>query len=155
MNATWPGADVSGATVTIGGQAAGNVVVSDASTITVTTPASATSGARSVTVTTPGGGSVTLPNAFTYTAAVTGTATVTFRTTGQTCQCTRPIGGVLSNLLVDGVTLGTMGCAEPSRSFSVTPGVHTVQACDRVECWAPKTQTIAAGGEFIYTATCQ
>jgi len=92
---------------------------------------------------------VTLPNAFTYTAS----ATVTFKTTAETCQCT--IGGVLSSLQVDGVTLGSMGCAEPSRSFSVTPGVRTVRACDVAECWPAATQTIGPGEEYSYIATCQ
>ncbi|MFL6213183.1 MAG: IPT/TIG domain-containing protein [Blastocatellia bacterium] len=58
---------VSGATVSFGGTAATNVVISNATTITAATPAHA-AGAVDVTVTNPDGQSGTLTGGFTYTA---------------------------------------------------------------------------------------
>ena len=58
----------SGATVTLGGTAATNVVVVNSTTITATTPA-AHAGARNVTVTNHGGQTGSLTNGFTYNAS--------------------------------------------------------------------------------------
>src|SRR5205823_5908322 len=60
---------LSGATVTVGGVAATNVIVVGATSITATTPAHA-AGAVNIVVTTPGG-SGTLTNGFTYLATPT------------------------------------------------------------------------------------
>src|SRR5262249_51640354 len=65
-SATIPGPDFPvGATVTIGGQAANNVAVTSAGTITAKTPAHAT-GMVDVVVTNPGGQSSTLSASFNY-----------------------------------------------------------------------------------------
>jgi hypothetical protein len=61
---------VSGATVTFGSAAATNVVVSNSTSITTTTPAGS-AGAVGVTVTNPGGQSGSLTNGFTYVTGVT------------------------------------------------------------------------------------
>src|SRR4029077_2020883 len=61
---------VSGATVTFGGTAATNVVVTNGTTITATTPAHA-AGAVTVTVTNPDTQSGNLANGFTYVATPT------------------------------------------------------------------------------------
>jgi hypothetical protein len=60
---------VSGATVTFGSAAATNVVVSNSTSITATTPAGS-AGAVAVTVTNPGGQSASLTNGFAYVAGV-------------------------------------------------------------------------------------
>jgi hypothetical protein len=60
---------VSGATVTFGGAAATNVVVSNSTSITALTPAG-TAGTAFVTVTNPSGQSATLANGFTYVTGV-------------------------------------------------------------------------------------
>jgi copper(I)-binding protein len=59
-----------GATVTLGGNAATNVVVVSGASITATTPAG-TAGAVTVTVTNPGAQSGSLANGFTYAASIT------------------------------------------------------------------------------------
>jgi len=67
---------VSGASVTIGGSAATNVVVANATSLTATTPAHAT-GAVSVTVTNPDAQSGTRASAFTYVLTAPTVTTVT------------------------------------------------------------------------------
>src|SRR6185437_800060 len=77
---------VGGAAVSIGGSAATNVVVANATTITATTPAHA-AGAFNVIVTNPDTQSATLTNGFAYLGpapTVTGIAPTSGVTTGGT-----------------------------------------------------------------------
>lgn len=67
---------VSGATVRIGGTLAIGTAFVNTTTLTATTPAG-TVGSQSVQIVNPGGGSVTLPSAFTYTTATSPAPTLT------------------------------------------------------------------------------
>jgi hypothetical protein len=75
----------SGATVTIGGAPATNVVVTNATTITATTPAGS-AGPVAITVTTPGPQSGTLQNGFTYVASTAITYVQSASATPQSAQ---------------------------------------------------------------------
>jgi beta-glucanase (GH16 family) len=76
---------VSGATVSIGGSAAGNVTFVNTNTLTAVTPANS-AGAKNVVVTNPDTSSATLTNGFTYAAAPTfaGLSSVTAMIEGAT-----------------------------------------------------------------------
>src|SRR5882724_13255668 len=74
---------VTGATVTLGGTAATNVVVVSASQMTATTPAHA-AGAVNVVVTNPDTQNGTLTNGFTYTSPTAPTVTSVSTSSGAT-----------------------------------------------------------------------
>ena len=80
----------SGATVTIGGTPATNVVVVNSTTITATTPAG-NAGAATITVTNPGGQTGSLANGFTYNAAVAISFNQVASATPQSTTATVPL----------------------------------------------------------------
>jgi hypothetical protein len=80
----------------------------------------------------------------------TGTAFVDFQTDSLTCNCTV---GTTIRLIVDNSQVGTMGCRD-SRRVSVSPGSHTVEACDTSGCWPRQTTQLSANQAFAYTLTC-
>ena len=80
----------SGATVTIGGTPATNVVVVNSTTITATTPAG-NAGAATITVTNPGGQIGSLANGFTYNAAVAISFNQVASATPQSTTATVPL----------------------------------------------------------------
>ncbi len=132
---------VSGATVSFGGLAASSVTVVNATTITATTPAQSTSGAKAILVSNPDTQSGGLSGAYTYTplAAPTvssispisgpaaGGTTVTLVGTGFVSGVSVTIGGVAaSNVAVTSST--TLTAVTPQRSAGV--GTVTVAHTD-------------------------
>ena len=85
-----------GATVTFGGTAATNVVVTSPTQITCTTPAASATGAVAVTVNNPGGNSGALTNAYTYTAAGASLTVTSFTPTNPTGPAAGGTGGAFS-----------------------------------------------------------
>lgn len=143
-----------GAGVTFDGAAAASVSVTDSRTVVATTPPRASGGGVTVALSNPDGQSASLTNAFTYLApplpVIPGV--VRFATTSITCRCTY---GSTITLSIDGNTVGTMSCAQGSRTFDVRAGSHTVNGCDSTECWGAARPTISAGGEYVYEMTCR
>jgi Concanavalin A-like lectin/glucanases superfamily/Chitobiase/beta-hexosaminidase C-terminal domain/IPT/TIG domain/Fibronectin type III domain len=116
----------SGATVTFGSASATNVVVSNSTTITATTPAG-TAGAATVTVTNPTGQSGSLTNGFTYVTGVTisgvspsngppaGGTAVTITGTSFASGATVTFGGVAATSVVV-VSATEITCLTPAGS---------------------------------------
>jgi hypothetical protein len=142
-----------GATVTIGGVAATNVVVVNATTITATTPARPI-GVVNVVVANSDAQSATMTSAYTYTAAasptvssvapasgtVAGGTAVTVAGTGFVTGATVTFGGIAAtNVVVVNAT--SITATTPARS---TTGAVTVVVAN------PDTQSGALGSGFTY-----
>jgi hypothetical protein len=91
----------------------------------------------------PGGGGNTGGN----------TASVNFVTNSLTCSCTAGGSSASISLKVDNATVGTMTCTQ-SRTVAVSPGTHTINACDSGGCWGDDRVTLRTGDVERYTLTC-
>jgi hypothetical protein len=146
---------VSGATVRVGGVAATGVTFTSATQLRATTPAGA-AGVAAVQVTNPSGQSVTLNNAFTYTApATTPTLTSLTPTSGPTAGGTQIT--LTGTNFVSGATVRVGGVAATGVTFTsatqlraTTPagaaGVAAVQVTN------PSGQSVTLNNAFTYTA---
>jgi hypothetical protein len=144
---------VNGATVTIGGTPATNVIVVNDTTITATTPAG-TAGARDVIVTTPNG-SGTLPNGFHYTDAPAPTVMAITPASGTTAGGT--VVSITGTGFVSGATVKIGGTAATAVVFvnettitAATPA-GTSGAMD-VTVTNPDTQSGNLPAGFTYIA---
>ena len=145
---------LAGATVTIGGVAATNVNVVNATTITATTPAVSASGPADVVVTNPGGASSTLAGAFSFTPAETSiTVTSITPTSGPASGGTAVI--ITGSGFVTGATVSIGGA--PAQLVTVTSATeirastppHAAGVVD-VVVTNPNGQSATLSGAFTY-----
>lgn len=143
-----------GATVTVGGTAATNVVVVSATSITATTPAKPI-GATSIVVANSDGQSATLTNAFTYTAAAAPTVTAVAPTSGSVAGGTSIT--ITGTGFVAGATVTVSGVAATgvtvasATSITVTTPASASTGAVAVAVSNPDTQTGIAANAFTYT----
>ncbi len=143
---------VSGATVTLGGTAATNVVVSSAATITASTPAHA-AGAVSVVVRNPDGQSATLTNGFTYIAppTISGVSPTSGPEGGGTAVTITGSGFSAGATVTFGGTAGTNVVVSSATTITVSTPAHAPGAVDVVVRNADG-QGATVAGAFIYIA---
>jgi hypothetical protein len=146
---------VSGATVRIGGVAATGVTFTSATQLRATTPAG-TAGVKAVQVTNPSGQSVTLNNAFTYTASPAPMLSMITPTSGSTAGGTQMYlaGGYFApgvTVRVRGVLATSVTFVSSTRLWATTPagaaGAASVQVTN------PDGQSVTVNNVFTYTAT--
>jgi hypothetical protein len=143
-----------GATVTVGGSAATNVVVASATSITATTPPRPI-GAASIVVANNDGQSATLASAFTYTAAAAPTVTSAAPTSGSvgggtsiTITGTGFVAG--ATVTIGGVTATGVSVASATSITATTPAGAATGAV-AIAVANPDTQTGIAANAFTYT----
>jgi hypothetical protein len=143
-----------GATVTIGGASAGNVVVVDSASITATAPAHA-AGAVNVTVTNPDAQSATLIGAFTYVSTAPTIASVT-PASGTTLGGTAITIGGTNFMTGASVTIGGATAANvvvvSSTSLTATTPAHAAGVVN-VSVRNPDAQTGTLTNGFAYIST--
>lgn len=147
---------VTGATVTVGGVAATNVTVVNATTITAVTPAHA-AGAVSVVVTNPDGASVTSVSAFTYVEAQPAAPTIISITPtsgpaagGTTVTITGTNFAAGATVTVGGVAATNVTVASATTITAVTPA-HAAGAVN-VVVTNPGGMSVTAANAFTYVA---
>ena len=144
---------VTGATVTLGGTAATNVVVTNSTTLTATTPAHA-AGAVAVTVTNPDTQSGSLASGFTYNAAPTVSSVSPNNGpaaggTGVTITGTDFVTGATVTL---GGTAATNVVVTNSTTLTATTPAHAAGAVT-VTVTNPDTQSGSLASGFTYTSS--
>jgi hypothetical protein len=143
---------VSGATVTIGGNAATGLAVVSSTSLTATTPAHA-AGLVDVVVTNPDTQSATGTSLFTYVAAptVTGTSPTSGPAAGGTTAMITGTGFVAgATVMIGGTATSGVGFVSPTSLIAVTPA-HTAGLVD-VVVTNPDTQTGTGSSLFTYIA---
>jgi streptogramin lyase len=168
---------LSPATVSVGGVSAGNVVVVNNSTITAVAPVGLFAGTVGVSVTTPGG-TVTLPNAFTYlplpvitsvspsAGPLAGGTAITIAGTGFLPGTAVAVGGVsATNVVVLNATTvtavtpavqvtGTVAVSLATLAgVAVLPGAFTYQPVPAVSGVAPGAGPLTGGTAITITGT--